>query len=1197
MSFRRLHLSIMILLALFASLLLTPAAQAQVAGGDPPAPNPDLGVSCGDQIEMALVLDASGSVAGFDAVDQVREIGLAITDGLANRNINMAVIEYASVADTPIPSTPLTSATARSIFNPYFDGTGSTSYYDGRIGRFTNWDDGLRQTSLLPATPDLVIFVSDGTPNTIGDAATAVDGNASIEEAAAEAGGIANTLKAEGAHIVAIGVAGLNDDIGADLLRSLSGDDDLETSGLATGDFFIGEFTDLERIIDQFARDLCGGTATINSIIDADGDLATTSDQTPAVGWPIEIDRTNGEFDLSSDATNENGTVILAPDWDLNGNSNFEFWLSQPPLAGHYVVSGACRRVGEPGKFDAGFRVRNLEMARRSLMECTFINAPLPYALGFDLQTTSIEDVDTSGTNSIGDIVHYRAIATNEGGGILTDVTIGSDLVEWTTCAPAQGSSLSKGESLICEGTHTITGDEIGGRIVHDATAAAIETGVLNDQEVTALPVANLEIDKDVIRIDDVDNSDDQSVGDVIHYRVEATNIGEDTLTGVLITDPSIANLSCTPIGSLTLRPGQGVVCSGSRVIETADLDTTIPNTATVTSDQTGDLDEGEAVPVPALGIRFDTEIVDKYDDLDGNGSPSRGDIIYVVNVATNIGGANLTGFAIKDALSTPLTCETTLPRLAPGEVRECQTPYEIKSVDHGTTLINDATATSIQTGDVPDSDTFVVPSAELTVTSVFDRLEDRDDSLDASPGDDVWFRFIAQNTGEMTLTDVDFTPQGVSDVTCVPQSDRLLVGEFIECKGKRPIVEADMGTAVAASATATSWQAPEASDDASEPVGIPAATLEKIIIRNDDLDRNDRITVGDVLRYEIRIANTGSANVSNVVLEDSLVMANCGGWTDGLINAGETVVCEAAVTVTRDHVGQTITNTASVTSTQLEELSDSVAIDIPLAAACQTGSVLFDDTVVLMGHLPTSVTSAVAIESGVYALRVVGADELHEAGYQTSQTMESFFVEFLDAEGRVIAVSNGSADIPDADIWSKSSVEGNVELGRNATAVRARHVGSNGANSVSAVCVELDRVGDAVAPFAEPGEIRCSDNAIVFNQLLISNTSDSTTTTTALVPAGSYSVSLVSEDVRHQAGQNTEQMNEQWKLQFLDADGALIAETAYSTDLGDAEIRRIDQVGTAITLDREATSMRLVADLGEVPNSVHAVCAELQAM
>ena len=45
------------------------------------------------------------------------------------------------------------------------------------------------------------------------------------------------------------------------------------------------------------------------------------------------------------------------------------------------------------------------------------------------------------------------------------------------------------------------------------------------------------------------------SVGDVIHYTIVATNDGNMTLRDVTVTDPNVGNLSCTPANGSSIWP------------------------------------------------------------------------------------------------------------------------------------------------------------------------------------------------------------------------------------------------------------------------------------------------------------------------------------------------------------------------------------------------------------------------------------------------------------------------------------------------------------------------------------------------------------------------------------------------------------------------------------------------------------------
>jgi len=85
-----------------------------------------------------------------------------------------------------------------------------------------------------------------------------------------------------------------------------------------------------------------------------------------------------------------------------------------------------------------------------------------------------------------------------------------------------------------------------------------------------------------------VEPSDQADVGDVINYRVMAINDGNVTLSNVVISDPILGDLSCTPTQPASLAVGETVVCTGSYTLKQTDLNNgSVENTASVDSDQT----------------------------------------------------------------------------------------------------------------------------------------------------------------------------------------------------------------------------------------------------------------------------------------------------------------------------------------------------------------------------------------------------------------------------------------------------------------------------------------------------------------------------------------------------------------------------------------------------------------------------------
>ncbi|MCA1779344.1 MAG: DUF11 domain-containing protein [Xanthomonadaceae bacterium] len=81
--------------------------------------------------------------------------------------------------------------------------------------------------------------------------------------------------------------------------------------------------------------------------------------------------------------------------------------------------------------------------------------------------------------------------------------------------------------------------------------------------------------------------------GETIIYTITITNTGDVTLTDVEVFDSLLDNLSCVPDPPATLAPGEVIDCTGSLVIQAADLGAgALINVATTTGSGPG----GQAV-------------------------------------------------------------------------------------------------------------------------------------------------------------------------------------------------------------------------------------------------------------------------------------------------------------------------------------------------------------------------------------------------------------------------------------------------------------------------------------------------------------------------------------------------------------------------------------------------------------------------
>ena len=117
-------------------------------------------------------------------------------------------------------------------------------------GGSTNWQDALiKAQSTLPnrTDPDLVIFTSDGNPNTISPSGTGTDESTAVAEAVV----IANLIKKNGAKILALGIG---DQLNTANLQAISGP---KIGTDLSADVVISDFDTLASALAAFAANTC----------------------------------------------------------------------------------------------------------------------------------------------------------------------------------------------------------------------------------------------------------------------------------------------------------------------------------------------------------------------------------------------------------------------------------------------------------------------------------------------------------------------------------------------------------------------------------------------------------------------------------------------------------------------------------------------------------------------------------------------------------------------------------------------------------------------------------------------------------------------------------------------------------------------------------------------------------------------------
>jgi uncharacterized repeat protein (TIGR01451 family) len=396
--------------------------------------------------------------------------------------------------------------------------------------------------------------------------------------------------------------------------------------------------------------------------------------------------------------------------------------------------------------------------------------------LSIDKKVGSLVDVNGNGLTDVGDEVNYEFTVANTGNVTMTGVSVADPLLASNGISiSCQVTGLAPGASTTCVASagYVITQADVDSGAVQNA---ATGTGTPpSGPPVTTPPDTTLTPTDRSPAIELVKTADRTTLvaGQTITYTFTATNTGNTTLTGVVISEGaftgsgSLSGLTCAPVQPAVLAPGDRLVCTATYRVTQADVDA---GTVTNHADVTGTPPSGPAVTgtdqvsVPRTsvpGLSLDKKVASVV-DVNGNGLTDAGDEINYVFELVNTGNVTLTAVAVHDPLVPIVICDPST--LAPGEKVECygHAPYVISQPDADAGAVqNTATASGTPpTGPptVTPPDATITPIAQAPgmaldkkVASVVD--VDGDGLTDA--GDQINYEFIVTNTGNVTLTTV----------------------------------------------------------------------------------------------------------------------------------------------------------------------------------------------------------------------------------------------------------------------------------------------------------------------------------------------------------------------------------------------------------------------------------------------------------
>lgn len=592
------------------------------------------------------------------------------------------------------------------------------------------------------------------------------------------------------------------------------------------------------------------------------------------------------------------------------------------------------------------------------------------------VKTGSFDDTEFT---QVGDLVTYTFTITNTGNVVLDDVTVTDPMLADAGIAitiddaawPATIGTLKPTENVVGTASYPVTQADIdAGEVVNLATATSVS------------PIEDPDNPGDFIRPTDHDDvtvplnvapklalaktgefTDGAAVGDTIEYGFTVTNVGNQTITNVIITDEMLADAGVTvtiddsawPAEVGVLTPGQVVNATALYTVTQADVDAGhVFNLASVTG--TPPTTPGDPTPPPLPPVEDDVDLpvpgtpaIDLVKTSRLLGEAKAGDSVEFSFVATNTGDLTLTEVTIEDPLPglSELVYDWSTASapgtLAPGEHVVVTATYLLTQGDVDAGHVDN---TAFTTGTPPnaydpedpdgpgtprepveDDDTVITPldpasSISLSKEGVLDGA--------AADGETVTYTFVATNTGDTTLTGVtiDDPLTGLSELT-FDWSDAtapgvLAPGETVTATAQYALTQADVDAGGVVNIADTVGTPPNAYDPEDpdgpgiprepvtddDPSFVPTPQEPAIqLVKTGELMGADPQIAGSLVEYTFVAVNIGNVTLSDVTITDPLtgLSAISYDWSEataeGILAPGERVTATATYALTQDDV------------------------------------------------------------------------------------------------------------------------------------------------------------------------------------------------------------------------------------------------------------------------------------------------------
>ena len=579
-------------------------------------------------------------------------------------------------------------------------------------------------------------------------------------------------------------------------------------------------------------------------------------------------------------------------------------------------------------------------------------------------RTPSIALVKTASPTTVtaaNQTVTYTFAVTNTGNVTLTSVGV-TDPKPGLSTITCGSTTLAPTASTSCTATYSVTqADMNAGRIDNTATASGTPPAgaggpvTASDSEtVTATPAPAIDLQKSASPTTII------VATQVVTYSFLVTNIGNVSLTGIVVVDP-LPGLGTITCPTTTLAPLATTTCTAPYIVTQSDLDGgVINNTAVVQgTPPTGPIvTDADSETVTATRV----PVIDLVKTASPTTISAPNQTVTYSFAVTNTGNVTLNSVAVSDPLPGLGSITCPLTTLAPGASTTCSATYlsTQADVDRGR-IDNTANVSASPAGGgaaVTDTDSETVTA---TRTPAIDVVKAANPTTVTAANQIVTYSFVVTNTGNVTLSNVGVTDPlpGLSAISC--PASTLAPGAATTCTATYAVTQANIN-AGRIDNTATATGTPPAgaggpvTDTDSETV---AATRTPSIDLAKSATPNNVTAANQVVTYSFVVTNTGNVTLTSVVVTDPLPGLSTVTCPSTTLAPAATMSCSASYSVTQADVNAgAINNVATVSGTPPAGAggavtdTDAATVTATLASAIQIVKTASPTTVSAVGQV-----------------------------------------------------------------------------------------------------------------------------------------------------------------------------------------------------------------------------------------------------